>query len=134
MAVEDRLGTLEENMQIVIQGLANAGLLNHNPQVRPFQNQRGTEDRTLRVDIPDFDGFSHDPSSYLEWEERMDQYFEFQETPQDRQYRIAKIKIIKIASTWLEGIQRQREREGRLRINTWTKLKKYMRRKYVPPT
>ena len=64
----------------------------------------------------------------------MDRYFEFQETPVDRQYRLAKVKMIKIASTWLEGLQRQREREGKPRINTWVKLKKYLRRKYVPPT
>lgn len=31
MAVEDRLETLEENMQTIMQGLANAGLFHHNP-------------------------------------------------------------------------------------------------------
>ena len=42
--------------------------------------------------------------------------------------------MTKIASTWLEGVQKQRLREERGRINTWEKLKKYMRRKYVPST
>lgn len=88
----------------------------------------------MRVDIPDFDGLSHDPETYLDWEGRMEQYFEFQETPPDRQYKIAKVKMIKIASTWLEGLQRQRVREGRPRVDTWQKLKKHLRRKYATPT
>ena len=134
MAVENRLGTLEENMQIIMQGLANAGFFHHNPQNRPVQNHRHQEDRALKIDIPDFDGFSYDPSNYLDWEERLDQYFDIQKTPPDRQYKIAKVKMIKIAPTWLEGIQRRRERGGKPRISTWNKLKKYMRRKYVPPT
>ena len=42
--------------------------------------------------------------------------------------------MTKAASFWLEGVQEQRRREQRGKINTWEKLKKYMRRKYVPPT
>lgn len=100
----------------------------------PNPNPRHYEDMTIRVDIPDFDGNSHNPSHYLEWEERMDQYFEFQETPPERQFKLAKVKMTKLTSTWLEGLQRQRVREGRPGLDTWNKLKKHLRRKYVPPT
>ena len=64
----------------------------------------------------------------------MEQYFEFKETPPNQQYKIAKIKLTKSAAVWLEGIQKQRLREERNRINTWEKLKKQMKRRYVPPT
>ena len=42
--------------------------------------------------------------------------------------------MIKSAAIWLEGVQKRRIREERGRINSWTKLKKHMRRKYVPTT
>ena len=86
----------------------------------------------MKVDVPEFDGLSHDPAKYLEWEGRLEQYFEFRETPLDHQFKIAKVKLIKSAAVWLEGIQKQRLREERSRINTWGKLRKHMRRRYVP--
>ncbi|XP_057529849.1 uncharacterized protein LOC130808389 [Amaranthus tricolor] len=67
-------------------------------------------------------------------EGRMEQYFEFKETPPNQQYKIAKIKLTKSAAVWLEGIQKQRLREERNRINTWEKLRKHMKRRYVPTT
>jgi retrotransposon gag protein len=33
---------------------------------------------------------------------------------------------------WLEGVQKQRRREDRERINSWEKLKKHLRRRYMP--
>ena len=64
----------------------------------------------------------------------MDQYFEFKGAPVHQQFKVAKVKMTKVASTWLEEVQRLRLREGRGRIHTWDKLKKHMKRKYVPPT
>ena len=61
----------------------------------------------------------------------MEQYYEFRETPLDQQYKITKVKLIKSAVVWLEGTQKQRLREERSRINSWGKLKKHMRRRYV---
>ena len=62
-------------------------------------NPRNHEDRTIKIDIPDFDGYSHDPEHYLDREARMDQYFEYKETPPDHQFKLAKVKMTKIAST-----------------------------------
>lgn len=45
---------------------------------------------------------------------------------------MAKVELVKLAATWLEGVQRQRVREGKEKINSWTKLKKKLRRKYMP--
>ena len=86
----------------------------------------------IRIDIKDFDGHSNNPEEYLEWEASMDRYFEYRETTPEKQYKIAKMKLTKLAAIWLEGIQRQRMREHRDRIDTWVKLKKHLNRKYVP--
>ncbi|XP_057543874.1 uncharacterized protein LOC130823266 [Amaranthus tricolor] len=129
--MEERFGMLEESTRLVIQNL-NQLRIDHqqdrtqNPNLRPY------EDRTIKIDIPEFDGQSYDPERYLEWEDRMDNYFEFKNTPPDQQYKLAKIKLTKSTAIWLEGLQKRRVREERGRINSWTKLKKHMKRKYVP--
>lgn len=94
---EGRFETLEATVERLVQGLNHIGFV-------PNPSPRHYEDRSIRIDIPDFDGHTHNPSHYLEWEERMDQYFEYQETPPERQYKMAKVKMTKLASTWLEGL------------------------------
>lgn len=106
MDIEERFETLEATVQRLVQGLTNVGLF-HNQQPdrpKPHINFRNQEDRTMKIDILDFDGHSHDPQHYFDWEARMDQYFEYKDTPQETQFKLAKIKMTKIAATWLEGV------------------------------
>lgn len=81
-------------------------------------NDKNLEDKTLRIDVAEFGGTSHNPEDYLEWEAWLERYFEFKETPEVQQYKVARIKIIKLAYIWLEGIQKQRVMENRDKINT----------------
>ena len=72
----------------------------------------------------DFDGISNNPEDYLDFKDTLDEH----------KYKIAKVKLTKLVATWLEGIHKQRRREERARIDTWVKLKKQLKRKYVPST
>ena len=88
-------------------------LRNARPQqpANPYQNpntKNAKEDRTMRVDVHEFDGTSHDPETYIEWEKGVERYFEFKDTHPDHQYKIAKVKLTRLVATWLEGVQRQR--------------------------
>ena len=65
-------------------------------------------------------------------EANLERYFNFKDTPLEQQYKLAKIKLTKLATVWLEGVQKQRKREDKERINTWEKIKNHLRRKYVP--
>jgi retrotransposon gag protein len=103
------------------------GRHNHPPQVA-----RPIEDKTLRLDLPEFDGHSQNPEVYMDWEANLERYFDFKDTPPDQQFKFAKIKLTKLAAVWLEGVQKQRRREDRERISTWEKLKTHLRRRYVP--
>ena len=47
----------------------------------------------------------------------------------DKQYKMAKVKLTKLATIWLEGVQKQMLREAMNRIDSWEKLKKHLRRK-----
>lgn len=132
--MDARLQAIEEALQRVTQILATVGL--SNPE-RPLQNQnnntsRNQEDGTVRIDIHEFDGKSDDPEVYIEWEACLDKYFEYKETSSERQYKLAKIKLTKLVAVWLESIQKQRRRDDRASISTWEKLKKHLRKKYVP--
>ena len=118
--MEARMQTIEETLHMLVQHITQEG--RGNPQRLPPQPQNHHEDRLLKVDIKDFDGHSHNPEDYLEWESSLERYFEFMETPPEKQYRIAKMKLTKFAAIWLEGVQRTRARENRGRIETWGKL------------
>lgn len=128
--MDARLEAIEETLYRVTQLLTRAGL--GNQERLPNNPIDDHEDRTVRIDIHEFDGQSTKPEVYIEWEASLDRYFEYKNTTPERQYKLAKIKLTKLAAVWLEGIQRQRRREDRNRIDTWNKLKKHLRRKYVP--
>ena len=102
-----RITNVEEYLWHITQALASVGLI---PTDRPPAHTnlhftpRNQKDRTLRIDIAEFDGLSQDPEVYIEWESSLDSYFEFKETPLDRQYKLAKIKLTRLAAIWLEGL------------------------------
>lgn len=87
-------------MQAIAQTLANAGLGNNErlPQIQPNLMPRNKEDRTMRIEINDFDGQTTDLAVYLEWEASLERYFEYKDTPPERQYKLAKIKLTKLAA------------------------------------
>ena len=114
--MEARIETIEETLHRLVQHITQneRGNQPRQPQ-HPYDDQ---EDRMMRFDIKDFDGHSSNPEEHLVWEASMDRYFEYRETTPERQYKIAKMKLTKLAALWLEGIQRQRLREHRDRIDT----------------
>ena len=74
-------------------------VLNQPGGVMPMpQHDRNTEDRTIRIDVPDFGGMHHSPEEYLDWEAELERYFEFKETPVEQRYKLAKIKLNKLAA------------------------------------
>ena len=128
----DALVNMVTQLNLTITELKNATPLY--PQY-PYQDpntENTKEDKTMRVDVHEFDGTSHDPQVYIEWEKRVELYFEYKDTHPDHQYKIAKVKLTKLAAIWLEGVQRQKIRENRPKISTWETLRKHLRRKYIP--
>ena len=120
MNAEERRALMEEALENMTHRLAEWwGILDQN---RAHQN-RTNEDRSLRVDVAEFTGQSLNPEEYIDWDSNIENYFEYRDTPFDRQYKMAKVKLTKLAATWLEGVQRQRVREGKGKIDSWEKLK-----------
>ena len=93
--------TIEETLHMLVQHITQEG--RGNPQRLPPQSQNHHEDRLLKVDIKDFDGHSHNPEDYLEWESSLERYFEYMETPPEKQYRIAKMSSLNLLLYGLKG-------------------------------
>lgn len=134
MNTDDKIEALTAMVLRLTQTVADLQIPNQNNEQPTVNEPRTLEDKTLRLDIPDFSGVIQNPEDYLEWEASLERYFEYKDTSEEQQYKIAKMKITKLAAIWFEGVQRQRRRENRGRIDTWAKLKKHLRRKYMPPT
>ena len=82
--MDARMNNMEESLRLITQALANARFLHTdrpNPHTIHFHTPRNQEHRTIRVDIDEFDGSTHDPEVYVEWEASLDKYFEYKETP-----------------------------------------------------
>ena len=89
------------------------------------------EDRTLKFDVGEFTG-TNDVDAYTEWEDVLERYFEYKETSKARKVKSVVAKLSKYASIWYNGIKKAREREGKKKIESWEKLRKLLRRRFVP--
>ena len=68
----------------------------------------------MKIDLPNFDGHSSDPEVYLDWEFNMERYFDFKETTPEQQFKLAKIKLTKLAADgWMECRSKEGGRIGR---------------------
>ncbi|XP_056694837.1 uncharacterized protein [Spinacia oleracea] len=93
--------------------------------------QHREKDLGIKVDIPDFEGGVH-PDDFIEWLHTVERVFDFKDIPDDRKVKIVAIKFKKHASIWWENLKRQREREDRSKIRTWDKMKRELKRKFLP--
>lgn len=85
----------------------------------------------IKVEIPYFEGGVH-PNEFIDWLHTVERVFDFKDIPDDRKVKLVAIKFKKHASIWWENLRRQREREGRNKIRTWDKMKRELKRKFLP--
>ena len=57
--------------------------------------------------------------------------FEYYDPPERKKVKLVSIKMRKSAFIWWENFNRQRERDGKNKIQTWDKMKKELKRKYI---
>lgn len=69
---------------------------------------------------------------FLEWLNTVERVFEFHEPPEAKKVKLVAIKLRRNASFWWENLKKLREREGKRKITTWDKMKKELKRKYLP--
>ncbi|XP_071696684.1 uncharacterized protein [Rutidosis leptorrhynchoides] len=100
-----------------------------------LQNQQLYEDRAseilLKVEIPEFNGTAH-PDEFLDWLSTVERVFDIKNIPERLKVKLVALKLKKHASLWWDHVKRQRALARKSKIETWDKMKKLMRDKFLP--
>ena len=84
MSNDERFAEMALAIQQLSQTVARLAM-NQQEGNMPVQNHgRNTEDRTMRIDVTEFGGTTHNPEDYLEWEAELERYFEFKDTTEEQ--------------------------------------------------
>lgn len=62
----------------------------------------------------------------------MERYFDYKGTKDDKKCKFVLAKMLKNETLWLTGVKKQRVKEGKKKIASREKLKKLLRRRFVP--
>ena len=104
-------------------------------QNEDYYKRHGNYDEGFRFNpkfnIPEFDG-RMDPDEFLDWLNMVEHVFEYYDSPEREKVKLVATKMCKNASIWWKNMKRQRERDGKKKIQTWGKMKKELKRKYLP--
>ncbi|KAL2932191.1 Non-structural maintenance of chromosomes element 1-like protein, partial [Bienertia sinuspersici] len=82
-------------------------------------------------DIPSFNG-DGDLAQFQDWVRQLDRLFEHKGFDDRKSYKYAILRLTQYASLWLESTKASRNRKNKPPINTWTDLKRKMRRAFLP--
>ena len=88
-------------------------------------------DSIQSLEIPEFEGRMH-ADDFLDWLNTVERVFEYYDPPKRQKVKLVAIKMRKNASFWWENLKRQRQRDDKKKIETWEKMKKELKRKYLP--
>ena len=84
------------------------------------------------VDFSEFSGQLH-IKEFLDWLIEVESFFEDQNIPKRKQVKYVSRKLKGSAWAWWEQLQRMRTRLGKDPIQDWEKMKKYLKRHFLPP-
>lgn len=99
--------------------------------VRGDKEKSGTRVTDIKVDIPEYDG-KMDPDEFLDWMRTVERVFDYKQLTEAHKVKIVALKFRKYASTWWSNVCLQRERSGKDKIQTWFKMKKKLKEKFLP--
>ena len=103
----------------------------NDPRRRRRRGKHKDDDRSLRLDVPEFNG-SLDPDVFLDWLRRIERFFVFREYDDRRSFKVAELKLTSYASLWYDGLQKKRRKDGKSKISTWSKLRRELKKRFVP--
>lgn len=101
------------------------------PHPRNLRNHVFRRGCDVKVDIPEFEGRMQ-PDEFIDWLNTVERIFDYKDVPDHNKVKLVAIKLRKHASIWWKHLKRQRERERKSRIVTWVKMRKALKKKYLP--
>ncbi|XP_027156394.1 uncharacterized protein LOC113757190 [Coffea eugenioides] len=102
-------------------------------QSRSKRDARPSNDHIpgIKMKIPPFQGRS-DPDAYLEWEKRIELVFDCNTYSEEQKVKLAVIEFTDYAVVWWDQLSTSRRRSREPTIQTWTELRRLMRKRFVP--
>ncbi|XP_031270993.1 uncharacterized protein LOC116129386 [Pistacia vera] len=95
------------------------------------RRRRFDDDKGLKVDLPEFNG-SLDLNDFIDWLHEIERVFEFKGYNDEKRCKVDILKFKEYASLWWENTRKKREREGKTRIRSWEKLKRVLKKRFLP--
>nr|GEV47197.1 hypothetical protein [Tanacetum cinerariifolium] len=102
----------------------------------PSQARLQNRDNVLRsvrvcIEILDFVGAAQ-PDEFIYWLSTVERVFDLRDIPDHLKVKVVAIKLRKYASLWWDHVKHKRRQQGKARIETWDKMKKLLRAKFLP--
>ena len=88
-------------------------------------------DSGFQVEIPEFSG-NLSTEEFLDWLSAIEEILDFKKIPEDQCVPLIAYRFKSRAMAWWQQIKESRRRAGKPRIDTWERLKKNMRRAFLP--
>ena len=101
------------------------------PRRHPRRKQGFQRDYDIKVDIPEFEGRIQG-DEFIDWLNTVERVFDYKDVSDGQKVKLVAIKLKKHASIWWEQLKNQRACEGKRKIATWEKMKKELRKKFLP--
>nr|GEV19977.1 reverse transcriptase domain-containing protein [Tanacetum cinerariifolium] len=89
------------------------------------------DDMGLKIEIPEFTGKVH-PDDFIDWLSTVERVFDVRDIPKKLKVKLVAIKLRQHASLWWDHLTKRRRIEGKSKVETWEKIKKLMKAKFLP--
>ena len=109
----------------------NVAPAEHQLNRREHQPEERRWDMGFRVEIPEFNG-NLNTEEFLDWLSSIEEILEYKRVPGDQCVPLIASRFKNRAMAWWQQIKESRRRAGKPRIETWERLKKHMRRAFLP--
>ena len=87
------------------------------------------ENSKLVVEVVPYDG-KLDTNVVLGWISNMEKFIEYENTPDNKKVKIVVTRLNGHASLWWEHLQINRQRRGKEKIKTWSKMVSKVKKKF----
>ncbi|GJT89951.1 reverse transcriptase domain-containing protein [Tanacetum coccineum] len=84
-----------------------------------------------KIEIPEFTGKVH-PDDFIDWFSMVERAFDVRDIPDKLKVKLVTIKLRQHASLWWDHVTKRRRIEGKSKVETWEKMKKLMKAKFLP--
>jgi hypothetical protein len=86
----------------------------------------------MKMDLPSFNG-QLQIEGFLDWLVLVERFFDYMDIPEDKKVKLVAYRLLGGASAWWEQLQSTRLRQRKGMVQTWTKMKRLLRSRYLPP-